>query len=437
MGTVNYKGTAVRATATLGLGGVDITQWPILRPEVDTIKTNIMLNAFRIAIQGGLSLFGMIDGIVDEFEDETGVDTAKSQDETYDATGDFYTNSAAQTWAKTLNENTGNFTSTTHSFRQVLAAANISQSGNRVRVTIHAATTNGLTIITASIVERDTGADGATTPTQIFFDGGSAGKTLSSSQSVVSDWADFVVDETKDYLVIIDINSGSADLRRLNTTGDGSYRKISEASYNQQTVTGYTENAGQTFMVGKLEVIDDFSLMANAATAQAQPDEAHLVLFEEDVSATVSENTDLKGWASRDDGRAFTTDFATDDKLDLTAHGFANDDRLTVESSGSLPAGLSAGVLYYVVNKTANDFELALTSGGAAVDITSDGSGTHKVFKWDAVTLADAGNYNTGQRILSGTKDISAQPTGTNMRYLVATHNGKALKLHGAALEWK
>jgi len=47
--------------------------------------TNIMLNAFRISVNGGLTVQNMVDGVVDEFEDETGVDTSTSTNETYAA----------------------------------------------------------------------------------------------------------------------------------------------------------------------------------------------------------------------------------------------------------------------------------------------------------------------------------------------------------------
>lgn len=56
----------------------------------DRIETNIMLNAFRIAINGSLSIFDMVDGFVDEFEDETGVDTVNSVNEDYDSVNDLY-----------------------------------------------------------------------------------------------------------------------------------------------------------------------------------------------------------------------------------------------------------------------------------------------------------------------------------------------------------
>jgi hypothetical protein len=72
----------------------------------------------------------------------------------------------------------------------------------------------------------------------------------------------------------------------------------------------------------------------------------------------------------------FTTTFATD-KVNITAHGFINGERVHVTSDDTLPAGLSANTIYFVINKDTNDFELSTTLGGSAVDITDDGTGTH------------------------------------------------------------
>lgn len=73
---------------------------------------------------------------------------------------------------------------------------------------------------------------------------------------------------------------------------------------------------------------------------------------------------------------AFTADAVTD-FLTSVAHGRTNGERVKLSSTGTLPGGLSSSIVYYVVNKTTDTFQLALTSGGAAVDITSAGSGTH------------------------------------------------------------
>ena len=68
------------------------------------------------------------------------------------------------------------------------------------------------------------------------------------------------------------------------------------------------------------------------------------------------------------------------EKVNLTGHGFIDTDIVMFSTTGTLPAELSVDTPYYVVNKDTDDFEVSLTSGGAAIAITDDGSGVHTVY---------------------------------------------------------
>lgn len=75
--------------------------------------------------------------------------------------------------------------------------------------------------------------------------------------------------------------------------------------------------------------------------------------------------------------REFTATAATD-LINITAHGIPAGTTVQVSSSGTLPAGLTAGTTYYVRDVVANGFKLyTVATGGTAVDITSTGTGTH------------------------------------------------------------
>lgn len=79
-----------------------------------------------------------------------------------------------------------------------------------------------------------------------------------------------------------------------------------------------------------------------------------------------------------DTGVTFTADIATD-KLLASGHGLSDGTVIMLSNSGgALPAGLATNTAYWVINAAANDFQVSLTQGGAPVDITSDGSGTHR-----------------------------------------------------------
>lgn len=73
---------------------------------------------------------------------------------------------------------------------------------------------------------------------------------------------------------------------------------------------------------------------------------------------------------------AFTADHTTE-TFTSSSHGLSNDDVVILTTSGTLPAGLSTATKYYVINKTTNTFQLSTSSGGSAVAISDNGSGTH------------------------------------------------------------
>jgi hypothetical protein len=74
-------------------------------------------------------------------------------------------------------------------------------------------------------------------------------------------------------------------------------------------------------------------------------------------------------------GKAFTVAASTD-KLTSAAHGFANGDAVVLRTGLAPGAPLIAGTVYYVRDVEANAFKLAAGVGGAAINVTADGSGT-------------------------------------------------------------
>ena len=57
---------------------------------IDTNAFNIGLLGFKMAVNDGLTIFNLVDGIVDEFNDQTGVDTSENVGMNYDSSSDFY-----------------------------------------------------------------------------------------------------------------------------------------------------------------------------------------------------------------------------------------------------------------------------------------------------------------------------------------------------------
>ena len=65
---------------------------------IDEAIFNVGLLGFKMAVQEGLTIFNLVDGVVDEFNSEDGIDTAENTNALYDATSDFYTNQQESTY---------------------------------------------------------------------------------------------------------------------------------------------------------------------------------------------------------------------------------------------------------------------------------------------------------------------------------------------------
>lgn len=84
------------------------------------------------------------------------------------------------------------------------------------------------------------------------------------------------------------------------------------------------------------------------------------------------------------------------DKVNETAHGLLDGAKIVfVAGAGAtMPTGLLAHQVYYVVNKTTNNFEVSLTEGGSAVNFTTNGSGSISVAELSK-TGSSAANADT------------------------------------------
>jgi hypothetical protein len=96
-----------------------------------------------------------------------------------------------------------------------------------------------------------------------------------------------------------------------------------------------------------------------------------------------------------------------------TANGLPNGTPVVLTTDGSLPTGLSAGQVYYVVSRATNTFRLAATPDGAPIVTTGSQSGTHTATaqvhrKYESLVGSNSGNPPA---IDDGTKWLDIGPT--------------------------
>lgn len=89
--------------------------------------------------------------------------------------------------------------------------------------------------------------------------------------------------------------------------------------------------------------------------------------------------------------RGVATIQASDDIFRSDAHGLPNDRRVVFYpvAGETLPTGLTEGTDYFVIGATTDTFQISLTQGGAAVNLTGDGE-----VRWqDMVPATDAAQF--------------------------------------------
>ena len=98
----------------------------------------------------------------------------------------------------------------------------------------------------------------------------------------------------------------------------------------------------------------------------------------------------------------FTFDHTTD-VINKTGHGLFNGDVVRFDANGTMPSGVFTSRQYFVINRNANDFQIASYFGGPAITFTDNGSGYFAVAKVDgkvgdsSVAIVELGPLDSGR----------------------------------------
>lgn len=93
-------------------------------------------------------------------------------------------------------------------------------------------------------------------------------------------------------------------------------------------------------------------------------------------------NTSTEVWDDLDSGTVTMT-IASPAVVTQTAHGLKAGSKVSFETDGALPTGVTAGTTYYVIatGLTADAFQFSETEGGSAVNTSGSQSGTHTLYR--------------------------------------------------------
>lgn len=127
----------------------------------------------------------------------------------------------------------------------------------------------------------------------------------------------------------------------------------------------------------------------------------------------------IKG-ASANANKTVTVNASTDVFTTSTAHGLVNTDRVIITSDTTQPGGTSATTVYYVIGATSTTFQLSLTSGGSAVDVTSVGAGVITARYANSTEIVIVHKFGSTQTIANGgANQVILNIAGLNSGYVV------------------
>lgn len=401
--TVNYRGDAVRAATTLGLAGVDITKWPVLDEDVDSIRANIMFTLFYTMSLVAQAQLDIDDAAIDAYQDESGIDTGASSNQYYNSAGKQYINQTPVIVSNEANQSSATDASSYTFSAMAIGAAHASRI---VAAVICPVRTGGVTVSSVTI--------GGVTATQGIGN-------ISGPNRVDIWWALVPTGTTADVVVTLDstavrctcstyriINASTSVKDTLAAIGNPASTTIDVAA-NGAVVAGLSNNDGSATLSFSAGVTEDneqtveFNHVAVASALISTGNPAH----------TVTGN--VTGTASSPNMVAASWEQAVND-MTLQSQSFTAD---------TAPA--EAHLLVFAADFTSPTYNTDLKAY-----VSRDGGTT-----WTQVPLTAQVAGLPGQKFVQGTVDISGQPSGTSMKYKITTHNGHLFVVNGASLFWK
>lgn len=394
--------------------------WEFIQETQDyqKLEDNLMITAFRLAIVGSLTQFNMIDGIVDEYEDESGIDTVNSLNELYNSIDDYYGISgdtppsseyASDSYTKLLMHCNGTDGSTT-----------FVDSGN-----------TGHTLTTLDNAQLDTAKqkfgtasglfdgtnDGVTAPDHADWDFGSGDFTIdcwlylvsSSTHHILSQWQ--AQSTNKGWICYINPTSIA-----FHWTTDGATNQ--EYTVSNSIILNQWFHLAVTRSGTNLRIFVNGTQIGSTGTLSGTIYNCSEVLR---IAKDVSIGQDLNGWMDEvriSKGIArWTSDFDTVDNLTLISDAFVAE----AEPNSGRIVLLEEDVDVITLN---TDFKVYASRDNGS--------------SWVQGTLTEEGNFDASKRILVADFDFtqSGIGSGTNMKYKLITETNKNLKIHATSLNW-
>lgn len=181
---------------------------------------------------------------------------------------------------------------------------------------------------------------------------------------------------------------------------------------------------GHTFTMLNASALPSFTLETGIGGYKVFRDAGAVVnslSLEVAAKAIITGTAEYTFMSQTDQAKSFTDASinTTTDKITVTAHGYSADTPVKVARVGTatMPGGISEDTVYYIKSPATNDFSLAATAGGSAIDITSAGSGSFEVVQQNAIAAGTTRPFlfNDGTATIDAVANGEIQSLSLNM----------------------
>ena len=290
------------------------------------IQTDIAILGFKVAANGSLAKYNLVDQTIDDFQDTSGVDASASTGEFRDSAGKYYSGAdvTAPAWFED-DRNSGDdiiTVSTDMSWYDTAPELDIQAlvNGNE---TYSAAGGSWFSAGGNGYIRFDHGAGNSYVYTNSRWYYGHSnpaneGTWKWQGSNDASSWTDiggtWILTATgvADDVVRMDEHSAMT----ANTTAYRYYQCVHVSGNNTH---GGGRRIEMNFYGNVPDVYGNMTLVSNSTTAEAVPTKGDLVMTYTNGAGTATVNTDIKGWVSRDNGSNYTQ-FTLADEGDTGGH---------------------------------------------------------------------------------------------------------------------
>ena len=399
------------------------------------VQDDIALLGFKVASNGSLGKYNLVDQAIDDFQDATGVDTSTSTNEVRDSSGNYYTGTLAgpaiDSYVETLLHGDGSDSGTTFTDSSSNGFS-LSVNGNIVT------STSSPKFGTASISVPSVSGD------SVYWGAGSTNLHLDANDWTVSFWIK-TTSTTEGKL--FGRNNGSAGQHNFDLAI--TYKSDGTLAVNTNTDTEYN-NAGLTTTAvndGNWHHIEFTRSGSNVrgftdGTLEGTTGVSSSAVINRESSPFYLGNTNgghYNGVVCNIDEFEFSIGIARHTASftpPTAAWGAATYADMTLISNSTTAEA----------TPTTGDLVMTYTNGAGTASIGDGTNGDIRAYvsrdngsTYTQATLSREGTTGGHTILTAHNVDISGQPSGTSMRYKITTHNqsvSKETRIQAVSLGW-